>query len=170
MQIRVFKSATHIELTAATRCVTQPEPFPLLELASGTPSGPQAVAFALLDTLAVFLRETTLRTALVEVIAPSRNLWMLEHIDIWNYAIEKGMIGTKIAYVVPASTVDRELIFAENYAGNRGIVLKFFKARSEALPWLLNQHVPHASARDSGTAATFGPAAAERSSAEQFAS
>lgn len=142
MQISVFHRATHIELKAQARAVAGPNVPPLFELTTGTPSVPQAQAFTLIDTLAVFMREAPLRQALVEVISPNRNQWLLEHIDIWNYAIEKGMKGTKIAYVVTARTVDNELMFAESYARKHGIMLKFFTARNDALLWLETQQFP----------------------------
>ena len=166
MRIRVLQTATHVELISESSCVTQAKALSLHELTAGTPSIHKAVEITLLDTLALFLRETTLRKALVEINAPSRNLWLLEQIDIWNYAIEKGMIGTKIAYVVAARSVDRELSFAEHYAGRRGIALKFFTARSEALAWLLYQQVPFASGRESRSAVAIGPAVREASLAE----
>ena len=169
MKIGVSQTATHLELIVVPRSVTQAEVFPLIELIAGTPSAPQADAFALLDTLAVFLRGATLRKALVEVIGPSRNLWLLEHIDIWNYAIKKGMIGTRIAYVVTACTVDRDLIFAENYACKLGIMLKFFTSKSAAMPWLLKKHFLHGFERDSGAAPTFEVAAGEKRPAEIYA-
>jgi hypothetical protein len=155
MHIGVFQAETHIELIGETRSPAQPEAFPLLELTAGTPSIPQAEAFTLLDTLTVFMRETSLRKALIEVMAPSRNLWLLEHIDIWNYAVEKGLIGARIAYVVSARAVDSELIFAERYAGKRGIALKFFAAKSDALPWLLQPRAPHSSGPNFHASAAF---------------
>jgi hypothetical protein len=155
MHIRVFQTATHIELIAESRSVTYPEMFPLLELAAGTPSVPQTEAFTLLDTLAVFLRGTTLRKALFEVNAPHRSLWLLEHIDIWNYAIEKGMIGMQIAYVATEPSVDRELDFAAKYAGKRGIMLKFFTARTDAVSWLLENRSLRPSGRDPRASPAF---------------
>jgi hypothetical protein len=166
MQIRVFKCSTHLEVMARTRSVAQPEVFPLLELTAGTPSVPQTEAFTLLDTLTVFLRGTSLRKVLIEFDAPSRNLWLLEHIDIWNYAVAKGMKGTQIAYVVTAGTVDTELKFAANYACKRGIELNFFTARTGALSWLLEQRPLRASTRDTSAAAETESGVFDRRGAE----
>jgi hypothetical protein len=166
MQIRVFQTATHIELIAQTRTVPQPEIFPLLELTAGTPSVPQTEAFTLLDTLAVFLRGKALRKVLIEVNAPSRNLWLLEHIAIWNYAVERGMSGAQIAYVVSMPSVDRELDFAASYAGKRGIMLKYFTARSDALSWLLDHRFLRGAGRNTGAAPAFEPGTREKRAAE----
>ncbi len=88
---------------------------------------------------------------------------------IWNYTIKKGMIGTRIAYVVTACTVDRDLIFAENYACKLGIMLKFFTSKSGAMSWLLKKHFLHGFERDSGAAPTFEVAAGEKRPAEIYA-
>lgn len=144
MHIRAHQSARHLELVAESLAAAHPEVFPLFELTADTPSVPQAEAHALLDTLAAFFRETSFRCALIEVISPSRNLWLLEHISIWNYAFEKGLANSTIAYVVDVPRVDRDLIFAENYAHKLGIVLKFFTRKSDALHWLLKRADIHA--------------------------
>ena len=152
MQIRVLQTATHLELAAESRSAMLPEPLPLLELTEGTPSISQTEALAILDTLAALSGEKTQRKALVEVAAPSRSLWLLEHINIWNYAFEIGLTGSTIAYVVTACSVDSDLTFAENYARKLGIALKFFIRKDDAMSWLLSQHGSRAFEAGSGTA------------------
>ncbi len=148
MKLGIQLSATHVEVNAQA-CSTD-----------------RKDAFVIFDALAVTLAGTTLRKVLIEVGAPARSMWLLDHIDIWNRAIELKLTGARIAFVVRTSSLDRDLSFAEDYARNRGVILKFFTAKEEAMPWLLQADSATRAARNRGALLALGGAGFEAYSPE----
>lgn len=74
---------------------------------------------------------------LVEVVAPKLKIDIIEALEIWKRASEKGIHRTQIAYVVTGRPISLVAKYMEVFAQNRGIRLRFFPDRTSALEWLI---------------------------------
>lgn len=73
---------------------------------------------------------------LLEVIAPEPDLDLIEAMEVWGRAAQKGIQRTQIAYVVTGRSIGPLAKIMETVAINRGILLRFFEDRASALQWL----------------------------------
>lgn len=118
----------HIKITVGT-CFT--------EMVADTGSVNRDGMRKLLDALNAAAQQPGSSRILVEVVSPERKLTFGDHVEIWNYALGKTLHHAKIAYVITGRASNRDIGFAENFSNNRGLRLKFFVSRHEALSWLL---------------------------------
>ena len=97
------------------------------------------VMTGLIDALATVLAGAPRKQALVEVKARECAITILDRMQVWTYAVGKGMQGLFIAHVITGRRVTEDERFKENFAYNRGINVRTFADRLEALAWLSAQ-------------------------------
>lgn len=90
----------------------------------------------LIDAIAANLDQYPCRNTLVEVIAQDSDVSVTDSYLIWDYAREKSLCRTKLAYVVTGSEIKPVPAFTESCATKRGTPLKIFTNRQEAIDWL----------------------------------
>ena len=95
-----------------------------------------ATAMRLIDAIAANLDRHPCGNTLVEVIAHDSNVSLTDSYVIWDYAREKSLCRTKLAYVVTAGEVKPHPAFTESCATRRGTPLRIFTNRKEAMDWL----------------------------------
>lgn len=95
-----------------------------------------ATAMRLIDAIAANLDRHPCRHTLVEVIAQDSNVSLTDSYVIWDYAREKSLCRTKLAYVVTGDEVRPYPAFTESCATKRGTPLRIFTSRKEAMDWL----------------------------------
>lgn len=110
-------------------------------------------AMRLIDAIAANLDRHPCRHTLVEVVAQESNVSLTDSYVIWDYAREKSLCRTKLAYVVTAGEVKPHPAFTESCATRRGTPLRIFTNRKDAMDWL-------GGGPPLGTVAENGPAAA----------
>lgn len=74
---------------------------------------------------------------LLVVTGPEVDVDPVEGMEVWKRAAEIGVQRTKIAYVISGRPVSPVARFIETYAINRGIQLRFFGRKADALKWLI---------------------------------
>ena len=95
-----------------------------------------AVTMRLIDAIAANLDRRPCQHTLVEVIAQDSDVSVTDSYVIWDYAREKSLCRTKLAYVVTGSEIKPYPVFTENCAAKRGTPLKIFTNRKDAIDWL----------------------------------
>jgi hypothetical protein len=93
-------------------------------------------AMRLIDAIAANLDRHPCQRTLVEVVAQDSNVSLTDSYVIWDYAREKSLCRTKLAYVVTAREVKPHPAFTESCATRRGIPLRIFTNRKDAIEWL----------------------------------
>jgi len=77
-----------------------------------------------------------IKKILVEVISPKLEMDILKSIAVFKRAVEFKLHRAHIAYVVTGRPLDHLATFVENYTSNRGMSLRFFSRKPDALDWL----------------------------------
>lgn len=95
-----------------------------------------ATALRLIDAIAANLDRRPCRHTLVEVIAQDSNVNFTDSYLIWDYAREKSLGRTKLAYVATGGEIKPHPAFTESCATKRGTPLKIFTNRKDAIDWL----------------------------------
>ena len=95
-----------------------------------------ATTMRLIDTIAGNLDRRPCQHTLVEVIAQDSDVSVTDSYLIWDYAREKSLCRTKLAYVVTGGEIKPYPAFTENCATKRGTPLKIFTNRKDAIDWL----------------------------------
>lgn len=95
-----------------------------------------ATTMRLIDAIAANLDRHPCQHTLVEVIAQDSNVNFTDSYLIWDYAREKSLCRTKLAYVVTGSEIKPYPAFTESCASKRGTPLKMFTNRKDAIDWL----------------------------------
>lgn len=95
-----------------------------------------ATSMRLIDTIAENLDRRPCQHTLVEVIAQDSNVNFTDSYLIWDYAREKSLCRTKLAYVVTGGEIKPYPAFTESCASKRGTPLKIFTNRKDAINWL----------------------------------
>lgn len=72
---------------------------------------------------------------LIEVIAPKSDLTVFERFQAWNRAFPI-IRRTRVAYLVTGRPLGTDAKFFELVAYNRGVALRFFASREDAVQWL----------------------------------
>ena len=93
-------------------------------------------AMRLIDAIAANLDRHPCQHTLVEVVAHDSNVSLTDSYVIWDYAREKSLRRTKLAYVVTGREVKPYPAFTESCATKRGTPLRIFTNRQEAMDWL----------------------------------
>lgn len=88
----------------------------------------------------------TFSKALLEVIAPKSEITVFERFHTWNRVFPV-IQRTRVAFLVTGRPLGADAKFFELVAYNRGVALKFFATREEAIKWL------NVSAEEAGDAA-----------------
>ena len=108
-------------------------------------------AMRLIDAIAANLDRHPCRQTLVEVVAQGSDVSLTDSYVIWDYAREKSLGRTRLAYVVTGGEIQPFPALTESCATERGTPLKIFTNRKDAMAWL---RLPF------GTIAGSAPAAA----------
>lgn len=95
-----------------------------------------ATTLRLIDTIAANLDRRPCPHTLVEVIAQDSDVSFTDSYLIWDYAREKSLCRTKLAYVMTGSEIKPSSAFTESCATKRGTPLKIFTSRKDAIDWL----------------------------------
>lgn len=95
-----------------------------------------ATAMRLIDTIATNLDRHPCPHTLVEVIAQDSNISVTDSYVIWDYAREKSLGRTRLAYVVTGGEIKPFPALTESCATKRGTPLKIFTNRKDAIDWL----------------------------------
>ena len=93
-------------------------------------------AMRLIDAIAANLDRHPCQRTLVEVVAQDSNVSLTDSYVIWDYAREKSLCRTKLAYVVTGREVKPYPAFTEGCATKRGTPLRIFTNRKDAIDWL----------------------------------
>jgi len=118
MQIQATARPQYLEIIAITDSVTAPK------------------LIRVMDVLANELERNSPRDVLIEVRAQSRDIPLFEIFEILAHAIKRPISHTKIAYVVTGRPLPGITRFYADIAAKRGLKIKFFSDRREALNWL----------------------------------
>ena len=118
LEIQVEAKNFHLEMVCAAEVVTVP------------------VMREAIDVLAAALGTFPRDKVLMEVIAPDCAIRLVDRVEVWTYALRKGLMGLKIAHVITGRDMTDDERFKENFANNRGISLETFRNRADALAWL----------------------------------
>lgn len=116
--LRITQGGDHVEVVAVTAVVDVP------------------FMIGLIDRMAEVPALTTCRRVLLEVIAPACRVSLIDRVDIWSHALRRELFGLRIAHVITGRPVGADEIFKENYAWNRGILVRTFTERGLAQAWL----------------------------------
>lgn len=73
--------------------------------------------------------------ALIEVVAPKADITVFERFQAWNRAFPV-IRRVRVAYLVSGRPLGADVKFFELVAQNRGVTLRFFSSRREAMQWL----------------------------------
>lgn len=73
--------------------------------------------------------------ALIEVVAPKSDLTVFERFQAWNRAFPV-IRRTRVAYLVTGRPLGEDAKFFELVAYNRGVSLRFFTSKADAVQWL----------------------------------
>ena len=121
-EIRIFPMDTHVEIVATGNVVDV------------------RMMRSLLDLVAAAARAYSSVNVLLEVIAPKRETGISELIDIWKYAADKGLRRIRLAHVITGRPlIEGDVSFKDAFAKNRGLNIKTFAAKDDALEWLKRQ-------------------------------
>lgn len=118
LQIQVEAKSSHLEMVITAETVTVP------------------VMREGIDVLIAALRTYPREKVLMEVVAPDCAVGLVARAEVWTYALQKGLMGLKIAHVITGRNITDDERFKENFANNRGIWIQTFRNRAEALAWL----------------------------------
>jgi hypothetical protein len=95
-----------------------------------------ATSMRLIDTIAASLDRCPCLTTLVECIAGKSRINCTDTYLVWDYAREKNLCRTKLAYVATGREIGPSPAFTERCAGKRGTRMKIFNNREDAMAWL----------------------------------
>ncbi len=95
-----------------------------------------ALMIRLINTLAEVIGSMQRRRILLEVVAPECLVGIMDRVEIWSHAVRRELFGVKIAHVITGRPVGYPEVFKENYANNRGILVRTFAERAAAEAWL----------------------------------
>jgi hypothetical protein len=118
MSIFVRNEGAYIRVIAHTDVVDEPFLYRLIEAMANLVDKPGEINLCL------------------EVISPAIDLEMMATMGICQHAIASNLYRAHIAYVISGRAIDRRVTFVENYANNRGLCLRFFQKKKDAVAWL----------------------------------
>ena len=109
---------------------------PLVEIVARTDVVDVPFMMRLIDRIAEAVAGAQRRRVLLEVIAPACRVSILDRVDIWNHAVQCKLFPVKIAHVITGRPIGIEERFKEDFATNRGIMVRTFAERAPARCWL----------------------------------
>ncbi|HZP92005.1 MAG TPA: hypothetical protein VFB20_03860 [Burkholderiales bacterium] len=81
------------------------------------------------------LQNPTQRILLI-VEAPASKLSVFESYEVWERALEKGLPGIRVGYVVTGRPLSAQAKFIQGIARKQAMALRFFESRERAIEWL----------------------------------
>lgn len=118
LEIQIEAKNSHLEMVTTADVVTVP------------------MMRDMIDVLVAVLCISPREKVLMEVVAPDCAIRLVDRVEVWTYALRKGLMGLKIAHVITGRNITDDERFKENFANNRGIWIQTFRNRAEALAWL----------------------------------
>lgn len=124
VSIRINRTASHVEMVGETHLVNR------------------TFLHFILDDIdnAQIRRHGSYLRLLVEIMAPKMNVSPLEALDVFQRAMNMGLRGAQVAYVITGRPWSVTATVIERSARNRGLHLRFFTDRESALAWLNASH------------------------------
>ena len=118
MKIQLTARRDHLEIVVITGTITAPK------------------LIHVVDVIAMAMAHRAPPKILVDVRAQSRDIPLLEAFAILAHAVKRKITHTRIAYVVTGRAGPSITRFFEEIAAKRGLKIRFFRDRAEALDWL----------------------------------
>lgn len=87
------------------------------------------------------LQNPTDRVLLI-VEAPASKISIFESFEVWERALEKGLPGKKVGYVVTGRPLSAQAKFIQGIARKQAMSLRFFESREHAIEWLTGEFKP----------------------------